>query len=687
MTLHQSFRTSEALAGVVTCAALIGVILLAIELRPLPDVVAANAPPDQFSSERAFRHVREIANAPHPTGSTQHALVGDYLIRGISAIGLEPFIQQASMSSRLAADRYRVGTVRNIAVRKAGTASTKAMLFMAHYDSAADTPGAADNGAGVAALLEILRALQASAPLKNDLIVLFSDAEEQGLLGARLFLKEHPWAKDVGVAANFEARGASGPSMLFETGDRDAWLARDFARSAPHPYASSLVGALSRTARFQTDLNVFKQARIPSLNFAFAETWASYHGHLDRPDLLDGRSLQHHGSNGLALARYLGDLDLNDRHAGEPIYFNAAGTWMASYSSGWVPVLGLAVVAAFLAVLIVGIRRGRLSLWGVLLGFVGSVAIVVVVAIATLGLMEALEYATKSHRAVVGYSMYLYAIGILCFSCALTSLCYRALLTRTSVANLFMGASLTILLLAVVTSILAPGVSYVFVWPLAASLAVAPLVWNKSLEDAPVLRALVLVGCAIPWLLLVVPTIQTVYVLFMMAGAFFASVAVALALGLLVPSLKIMMTPRWWVLPSALAVAMLAILAVAMQKTADPAANPKREHLFYVADQDARTAIWATNTQVLSPRAARLIPASTAPHVMGDVIPEWYGQPWMRTARFFVNEAPLASRQSDVSILRQAPTPAWSPPCSASRPPRERCNSRCISGPPARFSA
>src|SRR5438105_2344263 len=82
---------------------------------------------------------------------------------------------------------------------------------------AATGPGADDDGVGVATLLETVRALKAGARLRNDVIFLFTDGEEVGMLGARAFVGEHPWAKEVGVALNFEARGNTGPALMFET--------------------------------------------------------------------------------------------------------------------------------------------------------------------------------------------------------------------------------------------------------------------------------------------------------------------------------------------------------------------------------------------------------------------------------------------------------------------------------------
>ena len=77
--------------------------------------------------------------------------------------------------------------------------------------------------------------------MKNDLILLFTDAEEAGLLGATAFMAQHPYAKEVGVALNFEARGSGGPVLMFETSNGNARLIQEFAQSAPYPAANSLL--------------------------------------------------------------------------------------------------------------------------------------------------------------------------------------------------------------------------------------------------------------------------------------------------------------------------------------------------------------------------------------------------------------------------------------------------------------
>src|SRR4029453_6210943 len=97
--------------------------------------------------------------------------------------------------------RYaEVGYIRNVLARFPGrTPGGPAVVLMAHYDGVPGGPAAADAGSGPAAILETLRALRAGPPLAHDVIALITDGEEAGLLGAAAFVREHAWAKDVGV--------------------------------------------------------------------------------------------------------------------------------------------------------------------------------------------------------------------------------------------------------------------------------------------------------------------------------------------------------------------------------------------------------------------------------------------------------------------------------------------------------
>ena len=175
--------------------------ILALNQQRPPKAVAASAPPAEFSSGRAIKHIEVIARAPHEMGSAEHAAVRDYIVGELTALGASPQIQKTTVVSTRRGSPV-AATVENIVARVNGTNSSKPILLVAHYDSVSTGPGASDDGAAVAAFLETLRALKSGAPLKNDVIFLFTDGEENGLLGATAFVKEHPWAKDAGVVLN-----------------------------------------------------------------------------------------------------------------------------------------------------------------------------------------------------------------------------------------------------------------------------------------------------------------------------------------------------------------------------------------------------------------------------------------------------------------------------------------------------
>jgi acetylornithine deacetylase/succinyl-diaminopimelate desuccinylase-like protein len=188
--------------------ALVLVGLTLLSLLPLlpPRVVGATASRGTFSAERARPDLAAVASEPRPMGSPAHSRVRRHLVERLRQIGVEPDERSHTLVWREGAEA-RAAVVHNVAARLAGTAPTGSVLLAAHYDSVPGSPGAGDNGVAVAALLETLRALRELPPPRNDVIFLFSDGEEQGLLGAQAFVAEHPWSRSVRVVLNFEARG------------------------------------------------------------------------------------------------------------------------------------------------------------------------------------------------------------------------------------------------------------------------------------------------------------------------------------------------------------------------------------------------------------------------------------------------------------------------------------------------
>jgi Zn-dependent M28 family amino/carboxypeptidase len=226
-------------------------------------------------------------------------------------------------------------------------------LLVAHYDSVPTGSGASDDGAGVAAMLETARALKAGPLPKNDVILLFTDGEERGLLGAQAFADGHSWASDVAVVLNLETRGNTGAARLFEVGDQNGWIIGEFAKAVPYPVANSGSTAGYQLSGSDTDLTVFLDTGLPGLNVAYLEGLAHYHTRLDTVEALDAQSLQHLGSYALALTRQFADADLSRPKEPDAVFFTVLG-FMVHYPAAWsVPFAALAVLL-FAAVVTLG---------------------------------------------------------------------------------------------------------------------------------------------------------------------------------------------------------------------------------------------------------------------------------------------------------------------------------------------
>jgi acetylornithine deacetylase/succinyl-diaminopimelate desuccinylase-like protein len=149
-----------------------------------------NVPLSEFSTNRAFAQVKTISKQPHFVGSTNHEKVAEYLQQELHKLGLKTTIQEGYTLT----DWGNLVQSKNILARIKGTSNSKALLLLSHYDSAPHSysPGASDAGSGVATILESVRAfLHNKKQPKNDIIILFTDAEELGLNGSALFVTQH----------------------------------------------------------------------------------------------------------------------------------------------------------------------------------------------------------------------------------------------------------------------------------------------------------------------------------------------------------------------------------------------------------------------------------------------------------------------------------------------------------------
>ncbi len=594
------------IAAIAFFPAVVGLSML--PLQP-PAVVDANAPATEFSGARAIEHLEVIAAAPHPIGTLAHAEVRDYIVNQIAAMGLEPEVQNDTVVTELYGQPV-AAKVSNVLTRIPGKNSKSAVLLMAHYDSVPNSPGASDNGAGVAVLLETLRALRAGPLLRNDVIFLFTDGEEIGLIGATAFQENHPWRSDVSLIINFEARGAGGPSIMFETSAGNSNLIEQFASFASRPVASSYSYDIYRFLPNDTDFSVFKQSAKNGLNFAFIDDLAAYHSRLDSIDRMDPRSLQHHGAYALDLSRGFGEIDFETIESGaNGIYFNLPGLGLIAYSTGWALPLVAVLIVMTGVLFYLGFSRGRFSPGRVFLGLIaGPVAIglaALTVWLVHLGLFGALV----AGRGMLG-SPALYRLGLALVALAVTVIVLSVVGKKLGLANLSAGAAILWLLLAVATALYLPSSSYLMSWPLLFALASLFLLLQAPKAEAlPLRTGLLLLLLVVPTVLLWAPVVTLV------GSAFGASAAVLLATltGLAVSSSPLQARllaaeRRSWMLPMAILVIGLGMSLVVAAGAGHDAKRPRTNSVFYALDSVNETAIWATMDRQVDDWTSQFLP-------------------------------------------------------------------------------
>lgn len=423
----------------------------------------------QFSVENQRAHLRQMAQAPHPLGTAEHGRVKEYILAELRRLELTPVVQRERCSNSWENGHARIAWVENLMVRIPGRDSSGAILLMAHYDSVPDAPGANDDGAGVTAILEILRILTVSAPVKNDVIALITDGEEIGMFGAQVFFERHPWAQDVGVVLNLEARGSTGVSYMYETGPNNAWLVRAFARSASSPVGNSLTHAIYQSMPNDSDFTLARSAGIPGMNFAYIDGWQTYHTPLDNLDHLDENTLYHHGSSILELVNSLSSMSLDTLPPGDAVYFNLWRPWLISYPSAWVWPLTALALALFAGTLLFGFWKRHLTGRGILLGFVG----LGLCSGAAVGVAFALEHAARG-RFAAAYPVisrypdfrHIFLFALLCLTFSLFFLFFRWARRWEDTPSLAAGAAIWCALGAVAVTRFLPQGSFLMTWPL-----------------------------------------------------------------------------------------------------------------------------------------------------------------------------------------------------------------------------
>jgi hypothetical protein len=545
MLCDNTFLEKSSVAGVATVAlALIALSWVALRPAAMPEPAPANAPPADFSAARAAAHVAYLAQTPRPLASAANAQARQYIIDRIRATGLEPQVQTAT-ARKATRDIFgnvhvTMAVVNNILVRKPGTrfghASRPATLLVSHYDSGERSLGAANGGAAVAAMLETLRALQAAAPLANDLLFLFADGDEAGAMGARGFAEQHPWAEQVGLVLKFDSGGSRGPVMLFGTSGEDGAAIDGWARATPRPLGSSFLNAVFSLTAGAEAMDQLGQVASAGLRFANIEGSTGRVGSLDTPDRLDGGTLQQIGETMLGLARHFGQLAPARAEDGKQVYFTLPGIGAVHYSYALIWPLTRLVCLLFAGLCCLAVQHGELEPLDIVHGAIGFVFIGAMLALSAFLLWEWLPAQHPAYRPLVfgaGRQDRCYLLAFATLATGVFVLLQRLLQRRLGVPAAALGAMLTMVILLLFASWQMPGATYALTWPLLGAIIAFGMLYAPRVAALPHnRRLLILLAGAAPGVILIAPLVRDVFTLLTLQRMNLPIAVLALLLGL-----------------------------------------------------------------------------------------------------------------------------------------------------------
>jgi hypothetical protein len=300
----------------------------------------------QFSVANAERVLARILGPekPHPVSTDENTAVRGRILQEFAALGI-PARTYRAFTCRYGFGGVGCATVTDV-IADVIPGRGKAIAMLAHYDSVPAGPGASDDQSGVATILETARALRAGhAKSLHPVMAVITDGEEAGLLGANAFLENPALEARVGAAVNAEARGTSGPSLLFQTSPGDARLIDLYAAHVPAPATSSLFAEIYKRLPNDTDLTLFINAGFISYNFAFSENLRYYHSPMDTRRHLSRASFNMHGNNVLGTVEGLEQTEFAALKGGNHVYVSILQMWLPRIPSEWA--LPLSLIAFF----------------------------------------------------------------------------------------------------------------------------------------------------------------------------------------------------------------------------------------------------------------------------------------------------------------------------------------------------
>jgi hypothetical protein len=454
----------------------------------LPKPSPASVQAESFSAERAMAHVQYLGKFKRVAGSPGMDQAVAYLLTTLQACGLNPQIQDAVSSQ---------GMLHNVIVYLGGSNPGKAVLIVTHVDSI--SYGAGDNASGTAVLLEAACNLQAGKLLKNGLILLFEDGEEQGYLGGYAFVKYNPSLFTVRRVIGLDT-AAWGPVVLLQTTPGNADFIHAYAASIHSPTAFGFFADADWTiSHDDSELQPFYEQDIPGLELEDPTAFTGKHSDADTPEHVRSGSLQQMGDQVLELATQLGNSDLSNTSLSDRSYFTFWGIGVVNYPAGWNMVLSVLSGIGVIVLIVKEIQQKSFSLRNLILSVLLS--FLVVIGAAAFGAAGSAVFGKlfpnpnpQTGSYLVPASLPYFLVSLLVVGVA-SLIIQKKLIKSLGSTAVYLGVLMAWLCFSFLLSFLLPVGSYIITIPLILAICVSFLPRNKKwLWSLPAIVAAILLS-------------------------------------------------------------------------------------------------------------------------------------------------------------------------------------------------
>ena len=575
---------------------IIATVFFLINFTAYPSFTKVDDFYSNVSIEKTLRHMEQLSLAPGHVGTTTHNRSRRYIVRTLQDMGLQVQMQKTtSLNSR----GNRSAPVANILARiKGSDPDAKALLLMSHYDDATyHSPGAADAASGVATILEGIRAfMERKEPQQNDIIILITDAEELGLLGAKAFVKQHAWALDVGLVLNFEARGTAGPAyMLMETQSGNQQLLKAFKEAdTPFPVSNSLAYEIYKMLPNDTDVTELKKLPdVQGYNFAFIDDHFNYHTAQDDLPHVSLDSIAHQATYLTHTLNYFANQNLSDLQAdADQIFISIPHIGIIDYPVSWSIWFTIGGLILAMAVLMMGVKKQLLGWKTTLYSLFNLIAIVLINTALAFALLSLIDWRHPKYQDIIQgfpYNGYWYIYACISLSTVITLLFYSRKKLHTGVQAL--APALLWLLLGIYLSFTLPGASFLIFISYAALLLLG--IGFISPKAADITDLLLL----LPILVIITPLIFSIPTALGLQAVWISSVLVTLVIASMASVICNTQHYRWQFLWLIVPIWFL-FKAEQISDFTETRAAPSS--LAYWIDADTQEAWWLSNDQVLT---------------------------------------------------------------------------------------